>query len=215
VEGPTQSPRRSFWSRTVVVLLAAYCFSQSSQAHSKSSKADSISKQKHSNDEIADWIISRANFSSCEGSCYPRFSTSVSKVHDACTLQVQTSELMYGPPPDDKSHQQIESYVYNLPLATINPDRIETGTSGHPDAQWVAIFVHTTNDKPTLTITTKYVNLEFEEGKMQQYPIDQGSNSVPAASFYVKDDAVAKRLTNAFKDLITQCGGKPDKKEIY
>jgi hypothetical protein len=31
----------------------------------------------------------------------------------------------------------------------------------------------------------------------------------------VKDEEMGKRVVSAFKDLVVQCGSKPDKKEIY
>jgi hypothetical protein len=195
----------------VVMVLAVTSGAQSSKP--KTSTNNSPTTERHSKDEIADWVISRATFDSCPGGgCRSQFSTSISKSSDACTLHVTTRFLAPTDDPTDPNHLTSDSQEYQLPLASITPERIETGKYGVGNYLWPILFLYTTNEKETLNITTAVDNY-FTHGQSVHLYTETTNKGV--ATFFVKDDEMAKRLINAFKDLIAQCGGKPSKKEIY
>lgn len=197
----------------VVVMVLAVTSVGAQSSKPKTSTNNSPTKERHSKDEIAEWVISRATFDSCPGGgCRSQFSTSISKSSDACTLHVATRFIAPTDDPTDPNHLTSDSQEYRLPLATINPERIETGKAGEGNYLWPILFFYATNEKENLSITTSVDNY-FSQGQSQHLYTDTTNKGV--ATFYVKDDEMAKRLTNAFKDLIVQCGGRPDKKEIY
>jgi hypothetical protein len=240
---------RTVERKTDVVLLAiilaiAVVPSVAQSSKPKPSTSNLPAKQKHSNDEIADWIVSRATFNDDASP----FSTSVSKSPDACNLRITTKYLknVEQPVPADQFHPQGRLWVvrfdeeaeYQVPLASINPRRISSGNNGAKNVlttcspmtgvTWnphfensPTVVLHTTNDKGAVQCTSFHTQNMLDDFEAKYFPVKSGPGSIDSAEFYVKDEEIAKRIVNAFKDLIAQCGGAPDKaakppnKDIY
>jgi hypothetical protein len=218
----------------LILVMVASAWAQSSKP--KASTNNQPAKDKHSKDEIAEWIISHATFD------YQVFSTSVSKSPDACTLHIKTHYHARFPPPDDPSPRdaRIKEWLtqedeYQVPLATVDAEEIALvtevdglpqvlGSPNSPDFHCnpcASLYLTTINKKDTLTASEFREVLTIDGGHAHSQPQRWGPLSYSSAEFSVTDVEMGKRMMNAFKDLVVQCGGKPpkpaepEKKEIY
>jgi len=209
----------------IVAVVGASAVAQSSKP--KPSTQNSARKEKHSNDEIADWIISHTTI---PGPIYGEegrastLQTVVTKYPDACTLRIKTTYDDFFP------HEKIRDVMFQhmerdfkVPMASIDLDRLDwmsgegacpRTSSAPPGFVCTRIDLWSRDDKPSFFVFLGKVDNGIPQGKEINEPTDY-------VHFWVQDAAMAKRMFTALTDLVMQCGGKPakppepEKKEIY
>jgi hypothetical protein len=211
----------------IVAVVGASTVAQSSKL--KPSTQRSAPKEKHSNDEIADWIISHSTIEGVipyewsdgtSGVAYAR--TVVTKYPDACTLRIKTTYEDDAHYNDGRPWPLVTELDFKAPMAGINVDKLGWTDGGgvcHAGfpAACTVILMTSRDDKQLFYVFRSYDSgwLSGETGKPSPPLINELQKS---EWFYVQDKAMANRMVSALTDLVVQCGGKPpqpSKKEIY
>ena len=182
----------------------------------KTSTQNSVDKQKHSSDEIADWIISHATIEGMitrKHGWIPGPRTVVTKYPNACTLRIKTT---YSDALPEENRELEEDF--KVPVASIDLDKLAWQSGGlcaiGMETVCTRIVIEATNDKQPFYVFRSY-DSGVLDGRTREVIPPRVNESRNSEWFYVQDDAMAKRLVAALTDLIVQCGGKPPKKEIY
>jgi hypothetical protein len=131
----------------------------------------------------------------------------ISNTGDSCSLQIeQNIERREG---NLTSFRTIDSSVQ---LSVLNPEHI-TIDDMQPinNLHAYRLTFNTTNNLDKITKLKKqvFVSASGKRNKPDENYMDSG------VMFFVSDEQMARRMATAFKDAISQCGGKADVKDIY
>jgi hypothetical protein len=161
--------------------------------------------QRHSTEEIVGWIVKNSDVK--VGDDEQSIDNHISEKDNPCSLDFYQYRENHH-----TNWATFTTYHHFVQLSDLNPDNIQINDM-QPINKMRAyrVFLYTTNGLDKIRELKK--SQRIASGHIEDLP-DKDFMDL-ALMFFVSDQQMAQRMAAAFKDAITQCGGKADVKDIY